>query len=449
MNDPEMTRLTQKLRDFADERDWNQFHDPKNLSMALVVEAGELVEIFQWLTSEQATSIMGDPKKAGAVKEELADVYGYLLRLADILGVSLNEALESKIEVNTEKYPVEQARGNATRYDELHDPANIREPPLGLDGGPDYLGHAVDVANRIGELGRAGEAAKFLRGLVEDADRTYGRGHSSSNQAWDTVAYWLWEAGAKDEAISVIKDLLHSLREIYGDTHESVLATRCNLIWREGVYRDRDEVTMDFQVLLEDSRQARGESAPLTQLVRQRYASWLSEVGYHAQAKIEFENILDSRLKSLNPNDPEILRTEFDLALELEALGDFDGALSKMASSLASQPWPPSHPEVLRAKSEYSWSLRAAGKFDDAAAELRALALDREESFGPHDRTTLETLGFLAITLADGGHREQAVNQLYEVLDAQIRAFGSEDPDTLTTRQRLVEYLSQLGRQVE
>ena len=116
MNDPEMTRLTQELRDFADERDWNQFHDPKNLSMALVVEAGELVEIFQWLTSEQATSIMEDPKKADAVKEELADVYGYLLRIADILGVSLNEALETKIKVNAEKYPVEKAKGNATKY---------------------------------------------------------------------------------------------------------------------------------------------------------------------------------------------------------------------------------------------------------------------------------------------------------------------------------------------
>jgi len=119
VNDPETTRLTQKLRDFADERDWNQFHDPKNLSMALVVEAGELVEIFQWLTPEQASSVMDDPKKAAAVREELADVYGYLLRVADLLGVSLHDALEAKIAVNAEKYPVEKARGNATKYNEL------------------------------------------------------------------------------------------------------------------------------------------------------------------------------------------------------------------------------------------------------------------------------------------------------------------------------------------
>jgi len=112
----EMRGLQARLRAFADERDWKKFHDPKNLSMALVVEAGELVEIFQWLTSEQASIIMDDPTKSDAVREELADVYGYLLRLADILGVSLNEALAAKIEVNGSKYPIEKSLGNATKY---------------------------------------------------------------------------------------------------------------------------------------------------------------------------------------------------------------------------------------------------------------------------------------------------------------------------------------------
>ena len=114
--------LVEKLRRFAAERDWDQFHDPKNLAMALVVEAGELVEIFQWLTPEQSQQVMGDAKKAAAVREELADIYGYLLRLADLLEVSLDEALEEKLVTNAEKYPVDLARGNATKYTELRTP---------------------------------------------------------------------------------------------------------------------------------------------------------------------------------------------------------------------------------------------------------------------------------------------------------------------------------------
>ena len=111
--------LVEKLRRFAAERDWDQFHDPKNLAMALVVESGELVEIFQWLTPEQSQKVMGDAKKAVAVREELADIYGYLLRLADRLEVSLDEALEEKLVTNAEKYPVDLARGKATKYTEL------------------------------------------------------------------------------------------------------------------------------------------------------------------------------------------------------------------------------------------------------------------------------------------------------------------------------------------
>ncbi len=125
-----MNRLTQKLRDFADERDWNQFHDPKNLSMALVVEAGELVEIFQWLTSGESTVAMSDPKKADAIREELADIYGYLLRLADILGVSLNDALETKIRINQEKYPVDKAKGNATKYTDFENEIESDVPQI-------------------------------------------------------------------------------------------------------------------------------------------------------------------------------------------------------------------------------------------------------------------------------------------------------------------------------
>lgn len=116
---PETPELVNQLRQFAADRDWDQFHDPKNLAMALVVEAGELVEIFQWLTPEQSQAVMTDEKKAAAVKEELADIYGYLLRLADLLEISLDEVLEQKLIINAEKYPVELARGTAAKYTEL------------------------------------------------------------------------------------------------------------------------------------------------------------------------------------------------------------------------------------------------------------------------------------------------------------------------------------------
>lgn len=100
-----MAELRDKLREFAAERDWEQFHTPKNLVMALSVEAAELTEIFQWLTPEQSASVMTDPALATAVRDEIADVLAYLLRLADILGVDVEEALTQKIAKNAVKYP--------------------------------------------------------------------------------------------------------------------------------------------------------------------------------------------------------------------------------------------------------------------------------------------------------------------------------------------------------
>ena len=97
--------LQQRLATFADDRDWDQFHTPKNLAMALSVEASELVEIFQWLTPEQSSSIMDSSEKVH-VEEELADIQIYLIRLADKLGVDLATAVDSKIEKNGVKYPV-------------------------------------------------------------------------------------------------------------------------------------------------------------------------------------------------------------------------------------------------------------------------------------------------------------------------------------------------------
>lgn len=103
--------LTLRLREFARARDWEQFHSPKNLSMALIVEAGELVEHFQWLTETQSHALA--PDKLHAVEQEMADVFIYLMRMADRLGVDLVSAAWRKIEVNEAKYPADRVRGKA------------------------------------------------------------------------------------------------------------------------------------------------------------------------------------------------------------------------------------------------------------------------------------------------------------------------------------------------
>ena len=106
--------IQKQLSDFADERDWNQFHNPKNLAMALSVEASELVEIFQWLTPEQAEEIMST-NESEHVKEEIADVMIYLIRLADKLNVDLEDAVADKIIKNGEKYPIDTSKGSTTK----------------------------------------------------------------------------------------------------------------------------------------------------------------------------------------------------------------------------------------------------------------------------------------------------------------------------------------------
>ena len=110
--------LKGRLREFAKERDWDQFHSPKNLSMALIAEAAELIEHFQWLTQEQSSNLPDDKLKE--VEQELADILIYLVRIADKLGIDLVAAAESKITVNEQKYPVDKARGSAAKYTE-HD----------------------------------------------------------------------------------------------------------------------------------------------------------------------------------------------------------------------------------------------------------------------------------------------------------------------------------------
>ena len=117
MNSLEETK--QRLRDFSAARDWDQFHSPKNLAMALSVETAELVEHFQWLTEKQSAALPAG--KLAAVAQEIADVQIFLIRLADKLDIDLDKAVAAKLAVNEQKYPVEKARGNALKYTEFDD----------------------------------------------------------------------------------------------------------------------------------------------------------------------------------------------------------------------------------------------------------------------------------------------------------------------------------------
>lgn len=104
---------------FARERDWEQFHAPKNLSMALAAEAAELMEHFLWATTEESRAVARDHKKRAEIAEELADVVIYALEFANATGLDLTAAIDAKMKANAKKYPVEKSRGRATKYTEL------------------------------------------------------------------------------------------------------------------------------------------------------------------------------------------------------------------------------------------------------------------------------------------------------------------------------------------
>ncbi|MGI0995064.1 nucleotide pyrophosphohydrolase [Pseudomonas aeruginosa] len=112
-------QLAAALERFAAERNWAQFHSPKNLVMALTGEVGELSEIFQWMDEEQSKDAARHPDTAQAVQDELADVLMYLVRLASVLGVDLDAAARQKLEQNNRKYPVEKARNSSKKYDQF------------------------------------------------------------------------------------------------------------------------------------------------------------------------------------------------------------------------------------------------------------------------------------------------------------------------------------------
>jgi NTP pyrophosphatase (non-canonical NTP hydrolase) len=113
---PALQDLALRLRQFAAERDWDPFHSPKNLAMALVAEAGELAAEFQWLTEAESRS--PDSERLARIRAEAADVFLYLIRLTDKLGVDLLAAAHAKIEENARRYPADQVRGSARKYSE-------------------------------------------------------------------------------------------------------------------------------------------------------------------------------------------------------------------------------------------------------------------------------------------------------------------------------------------
>ena len=107
------------IAQFINERDWDQFHSIKNLSMALNVEASELLEIFQWMKEDQSNNVSLDPKLKAKVQDEVADIFIYLMQITFKSGIDIEEAVLAKIKKNSEKYPIEKAKGNSKKYNDL------------------------------------------------------------------------------------------------------------------------------------------------------------------------------------------------------------------------------------------------------------------------------------------------------------------------------------------
>ena len=110
----DFVQATAQIKQFAVERDWEQFHTPRNLLLALTGEVGELAEVFQWRSDDQIQQL-ADSRDSQDISDELADIAIYLIRLSDILGVDLGEAIESKIEANAKRYPADEVRGSSDK----------------------------------------------------------------------------------------------------------------------------------------------------------------------------------------------------------------------------------------------------------------------------------------------------------------------------------------------
>ena len=114
-----LEKIFARQRQFAKEREWEKFHTPKNVASALAVEAGELLEIFQWLNENESKNIMKKQSSATKVRHEIADIFYWICRLADLLEVPLEEVFFEKMLLNEKKYPISHARGNARKYTEF------------------------------------------------------------------------------------------------------------------------------------------------------------------------------------------------------------------------------------------------------------------------------------------------------------------------------------------
>ena len=108
--------LKKSIEEFANDRDWEQFHTPKNLACALSVESAELLEIFQWMSEEEQKNISDEKKEA--ISEELSDILTYVVRLAGVMNINLSNSIEKKVKKNAKKYPAELVRGSSKKYDE-------------------------------------------------------------------------------------------------------------------------------------------------------------------------------------------------------------------------------------------------------------------------------------------------------------------------------------------
>ena len=119
MRHMDVKKLVQLVAEFRDKRDWKQFHNPKDLAISISIEAGELLELFQWKNETEAKAILADPAKRKRVEEELADIMIFCLSMSDATGIDIEEAVMKKLEQNEKKYPIEKAKGSAKKYTEL------------------------------------------------------------------------------------------------------------------------------------------------------------------------------------------------------------------------------------------------------------------------------------------------------------------------------------------
>lgn len=118
-NERKIHELKDKIKEFCDARDWDQFHNAKELAIALSIEASELLEIFRWKSPEEVKSLFVNPKKKEDIEDEMADILYFLVRMAQRYDIDLSEALDRKMEKNNNKYPVDKAKGSNKKYNEF------------------------------------------------------------------------------------------------------------------------------------------------------------------------------------------------------------------------------------------------------------------------------------------------------------------------------------------